>query len=64
MGLGIASELMKKCIEFAIQHKFKEISLEVHRDNSSAIHLYEKYGFVYCEGKNDFILMKLNISAQ
>ena len=59
---GIASELMNMCIRYAKQCKVKEIKLEVHKDNSPAIHLYNKFGFVDCKNKDDFMLMKLGVS--
>jgi GNAT superfamily N-acetyltransferase len=60
--LGIASELMNLCISYAKQYKVKEIKLEVCRDNSPAIHLYKKFGFMDYKNKDNFILMKLGVS--
>jgi ribosomal protein S18 acetylase RimI-like enzyme len=59
MGLGIASELMNMCIRYASQYNFKEIELEVYKDNNPAILLYKKYGFMDCKNRGDFVLMKL-----
>lgn len=54
-GMGIASELMRQCIEYAKLHKFKEIKLEVHQGSNQARHLYNKFGFIYSGKKDDFI---------
>ena len=59
MNKGIASELMNICIQYAKQYNFKEINLEVHKDNSPAIRLYKKFGFMDFETKDDLIVMKL-----
>lgn len=60
-GVGIASELMKECIRYAEQNQFKEIHLEVHKDNSSAIQLYKEIGFMDFKEKDDSVLMKFKI---
>lgn len=60
-GLGIASELLKSCMNYAIQNNFKEIILEVSQSNNGAIHLYEKQGFKNYGNKNDLIIMKLEL---
>jgi ribosomal protein S18 acetylase RimI-like enzyme len=58
-GSGIASELMDICINYAKQNYFKAINLEVHKDNTKAINLYHKFGFLDYGNKDEFILMKL-----
>ncbi len=45
-GKGIAARLMKQCIEHAKALGMQQISLEVAGDNTTAIKLYEKNGFV------------------
>lgn len=62
MESGIASELMNMCIRYAKQYKVKEIKLEVFKDNSPAIHLYKRFGFMNFTNKDDFMLMKLGVS--
>ena len=42
---GIGSQLLDNIIAFARENDFEIIDLQVRRDNKSAIHLYEKYGF-------------------
>lgn len=43
---GIASALMEKVITIGKEQKIKNITLEVRKDNFSAINLYKKYGFL------------------
>ncbi|MGD9494010.1 MAG: GNAT family N-acetyltransferase [Bacteroidales bacterium] len=45
-GFGIASALLKKCIEYAKKNNMQKIALEVHTANSSAINLYRKFCFI------------------
>lgn len=60
---NIASKLMDKLIEFAIDNKCINITLEVDESNNAAINLYKKYGFTIATirkkyyGKNDGYLM-------
>lgn len=42
---GIGSQLLSAIINFAKVNSFKVIDLQVRSDNTSAIHLYEKFGF-------------------
>lgn len=43
---GIGSLLTESVLSFARQNDFMILDLQVRSDNTSAIHLYEKYGFV------------------
>ena len=43
---GIGSLLTESVLSFASQNDFMILDLQVRSDNTSAIHLYEKYGFV------------------
>jgi len=43
---GYASKLLEFMINLAKEKKLENITLEVRSDNTTAIHLYEKYGFV------------------
>lgn len=61
MGLGIAAELMNRCIEYSQQNNYKEIKLEVNNNSKSAIALYEKFNFTKYDSQNDLNLMKLEI---
>ena len=60
-GLGIASTLVSMCIAYAKRCDFKEITLEVNKENSLAIRLYGKFGFVECENRNEVMLLKLDL---
>ena len=46
-GRGIASELIHAAIEYAIKNKNSEIILDVYDQNSSAIELYKRKGFIF-----------------
>ena len=65
---GIASSLLTKIISFANTLNIKTITLEVNENNTSALHLYEKFNFQkvgirknYYNGKDNAILMNLNL---
>ena len=45
-GFGIGNALMASCIECAKKMSFEQVELEVIAGNDTAMHLYEKYGFV------------------
>lgn len=61
-GLGIASELLYKCIGYARKKHFREIKLEVNKDNDHAINLYRKFDFINDGIRDDFLKMKIEIS--
>lgn len=66
-GQGIGSSMMKKIIEWTELNKIEKIDLEVFEDNTPAISLYKKFGFIEegrkrkaiktNEGYKDIILM-------
>jgi ribosomal protein S18 acetylase RimI-like enzyme len=58
---GIASQLMKMCIEYCFATLIKEIILEVNSQNTNAIELYKKFNFNFTGTKGDEIEMKLII---
>lgn len=60
-GMGIATTLLKMCIEYARQYNFSEIKLEVSKYNFRAIQLYRKLGFHDFENRGDFILMRYEV---
>ena len=62
MGQGIASELLKNCIQYARQKKITEMQLEVDKKNMTAILFYKKYNFMDAGINADTILMKLKIN--
>lgn len=57
IGTGIASELLKMCIEYATNQHYKSIKLEVIKDNIPAINFYKKYNFTQIDTKNDSLIM-------
>lgn len=60
-GKGLASELLKNCIHYAIEKNFKEINLEVSHKNEQAIRLYKKHDFYQTSIKDDLIIMKKSL---
>ena len=60
-GLGISSSLLHQCIEHLRTKKFLYINLEVNSHNSTAIGLYNKYGFTFYGTKGDADIMQLKI---
>lgn len=46
-GIGIATALMEKVVDFAKTVEAESILLEVRRSNLTAQKLYEKFGFIY-----------------
>lgn len=63
-GRGIATILMARCIERAQSLGMTSIALEVFRDNSHAIRLYQKHGFVEYANESDPIRMQLSLCGQ
>ena len=61
VGYGIASNLLEMCIRYAGENNFREITLEVHENNSDAISLYKKFRFAIYQTKNNELLMKRQI---
>lgn len=57
-GKGIASKLLKQCIDYAEENSYAEIRLEVSRSNDTAVALYKKNNFITAEIKNDLLVMK------
>lgn len=57
MGHGIAGKLIEMCINYAEFNKFKEIKLEVNKDNFPAINIYKKHKFTQIQNENDSIFM-------
>ncbi len=57
-GKGIAKELMKNTIEFAVSKKSHIIELEVNHLNNSAILLYKKFDFISIGNKDNNLIMQ------
>ena len=60
---GIAAELMKLSLKYALENKYKEILLEVNESNHPAINLYRKFGFEIVNNLNSYATMKLTLQA-
>lgn len=60
-GKGIAASLMNRCIEHAKAMGMKQVSLEAASDNTLAIRLYEKNGFVAGKANAPFVTMNLSL---
>jgi ribosomal protein S18 acetylase RimI-like enzyme len=62
-GRGIAARLMEMCVEHAKASGMKQISLEVASNNTAAIRLYEKSGFLAGKSKAPFSTMYLHLNS-
>ncbi len=62
-GKGIAARLMSRCIEHAKASGMRQISLEVASENTPAIKLYERGGFVVGKAKTPFVTMNLCLKS-
>lgn len=58
---GIATQLLTKLEDYAKINNFKQIKLEVCKDNISAVNLYKKHKFNQIENNGDFVIMKKEI---
>jgi ribosomal protein S18 acetylase RimI-like enzyme len=61
---GIATKLLNMCINYAQQHNFAEIDLEVAQNNNTAIQLYEINGFYHYKNGSNCILMKYRVNEK
>ncbi|EAT13136.1 GNAT family N-acetyltransferase [Bermanella marisrubri] len=59
-GKGLASNLINYVIEHCKKNKFEKCSLEVRKDNLSAIKLYEKHGFKIKQDCDAKLLMSIS----
>jgi len=57
-GKGLSNILMNQTMQYARDKKL-QIKLEVHKNNSIARHLYEKYGFKYLGDYDVFIVREV-----
>lgn len=62
-GKGIAARLVGQCVEHAKTLRMRQISLEVASDNTSAIKLYKKSGFVAGKANAPFVTMNLYLES-
>ena len=63
MGRGIAAHLMSQCVEHAKALGMRQIGLEVSSDNTPAIRLYEKSGFIAGKANAPFVSMNLYLKS-
>ena len=56
-GAGLASDLLKMCLEYAINHNSTELKLEVNKDNIIALNFYKKHNFTQISLENDSLIM-------
>ena len=62
-GNGVATRLVGQCVERAKASGMQQIGLEVAQDNTLAIKLYEKSGFVAGEVTGAFTIMNLFLKS-
>jgi ribosomal protein S18 acetylase RimI-like enzyme len=60
-GMGIATTLLKNCIDYSINNNCFEIYLEVNKENIPAINFYKKNNFTQIATKEDNLVLKLAI---
>lgn len=60
---GIGARLLSQCIENARASGMRQINLEVAKDNTPAIRLYEKGGFVAGESNASVVTMELHLEG-
>lgn len=63
-GKGIAARLMSQCVDHVKASSMQQISLEVASDNTPAIKLYEKNGFVAGKASGSFVCMNLYLKSE
>jgi ribosomal protein S18 acetylase RimI-like enzyme len=61
---GIAARLVGQCVEHAKVSGMRQISLEVAADNTLAIKLYEKSGFIVSKANGPFVGMNLYLKSE
>jgi ribosomal protein S18 acetylase RimI-like enzyme len=61
---GSASVLMSNCIEHARSSGFRRVALEVSVENSRALNLYKKFGFVAGDASGAVVPMELIIKKE
>lgn len=64
-GRGLASELMRKCIQLAREKGCESLGLEVGERDQRTLAFYHKHGFTLSgKGRSGFLLMELNLTDQ
>lgn len=60
-GKGLGVKIMDRLIEHAKMNYLKEINLSVDSENTSAVNLYKKFGFLKMKEQNNTLYFKLVI---
>jgi len=63
-GKGIASQLLRNCLEFSKKQELGELKLEVSKENEVAIKLYKKFGFSFFEANEYSFIMQLKLALR
>ena len=63
-GQRIASQLVSQCIAYADRNGFRRIELEVSVQNTAAVRLYEKHGFLADTPRGESVIMCLAIKKE
>lgn len=63
MGLGIATHLMKMCIDGAMEEGMTMVTLEVEKVNAPAVNLYKRIGFEACDVSDSALAMTLRLDT-
>lgn len=61
-GKQISSNLLSNCKDYAIEHGFTQINLEVNRNNLPALNFYTKHSFISTETKDDSIFLTCKLT--
>jgi len=60
-GMGIATSLLKNCINYSVDKNCFIIYLEVNNENTPAINFYKKYNFTQTAVRDINLVLKLEI---
>ncbi|MCP5182205.1 MAG: GNAT family N-acetyltransferase [Pseudomonadales bacterium] len=60
-GKGVAQQLLRTCLQHAMELGFERIELQVGVDSAGAIRLYARAGFRRMETKGPFVQMRLDL---
>ena len=62
-GKGIGSALIRDCIEYAVKEHYHSIALEVNKESTTAVRLYQKYGFKKVKENETALFMELKLNS-
>lgn len=63
-GMGVASKLINEVLSYAKMNHFRNIKLEVNKQNAKAIDFYVHKGFVVFETKGDSLFMNMQLDKE